>query len=326
MLDKWHKKEKPVFTGITRGVGGFGFGSATGGAGGGPASTTYTIYLWGASASQNGSKSGNVKAGFTELSIHKSSIPGTYTRFEIVVGEQGNTSQSTNGRFGGAGGGAPQGGKPGGGGSFVFLSSPSTTQIFAGDGESINVPVPAADARCVGAAGGGGGEDTGDNGPSTPGGGLTVVGGSYTPAATKADRTNGSPGYIGQDGKPGSPWHSGGGGGGFAGGVTTYDYPGWGGSGFAGTTNPTYTQPFAGPSPVNGLIYASGTTIGNNPATTQWTAPTGAAPYRPANAGLPAQTSPVDNARGYVVIIDDDTGVATQFGYTGNTVFHNFPS
>ena len=28
MLDKWHKKEKPVFTGIARGVGGFGFGAA----------------------------------------------------------------------------------------------------------------------------------------------------------------------------------------------------------------------------------------------------------------------------------------------------------
>ena len=28
MLDKWHKKEKPVFTGITRGIGGFGLGSA----------------------------------------------------------------------------------------------------------------------------------------------------------------------------------------------------------------------------------------------------------------------------------------------------------
>ena len=28
MLDKWHKKEKPVFTGIARGVGGFSFGAA----------------------------------------------------------------------------------------------------------------------------------------------------------------------------------------------------------------------------------------------------------------------------------------------------------
>ena len=34
MLDKWHKKEKPVFTGIARGVGGFAFGSGGGGGGG----------------------------------------------------------------------------------------------------------------------------------------------------------------------------------------------------------------------------------------------------------------------------------------------------
>ena len=32
MLDKWHKKEKPVFTGIARGVGGFGFGAVVLGA------------------------------------------------------------------------------------------------------------------------------------------------------------------------------------------------------------------------------------------------------------------------------------------------------
>ena len=35
MLDKWYKKEKPVFTGIARGVGGFAFGSGGGGGGGG---------------------------------------------------------------------------------------------------------------------------------------------------------------------------------------------------------------------------------------------------------------------------------------------------
>ena len=33
MFDKWHKKEKPVFTGITRGLGGFGFGSGSSGPG-----------------------------------------------------------------------------------------------------------------------------------------------------------------------------------------------------------------------------------------------------------------------------------------------------
>ena len=35
MLDKWHKKEKPVFTGISRGLGGFGFGNVVAGGGGG---------------------------------------------------------------------------------------------------------------------------------------------------------------------------------------------------------------------------------------------------------------------------------------------------
>ena len=30
MLDKWYKKEKPVFTGIARGIGGFGFGASAG--------------------------------------------------------------------------------------------------------------------------------------------------------------------------------------------------------------------------------------------------------------------------------------------------------
>ena len=31
MLDKWFKKEKPFFTGISRGVGGFAFGTGGGG-------------------------------------------------------------------------------------------------------------------------------------------------------------------------------------------------------------------------------------------------------------------------------------------------------
>ena len=41
MLDKWHKKEKPVFTGIARGISGFAFGrvSAAAGGGGGAAYT-----------------------------------------------------------------------------------------------------------------------------------------------------------------------------------------------------------------------------------------------------------------------------------------------
>ena len=43
MLDKWHKKENPVFTGITRGVGGFGFGNTTSS---GPVSGTWEILAY----------------------------------------------------------------------------------------------------------------------------------------------------------------------------------------------------------------------------------------------------------------------------------------
>jgi len=35
IFNEFHRKEKPVFTGIARGVGGFAFGAAIGGAGGG---------------------------------------------------------------------------------------------------------------------------------------------------------------------------------------------------------------------------------------------------------------------------------------------------
>ena len=31
---EWHRKEKPIFTGITRGTGGFGFGASSGDDGG----------------------------------------------------------------------------------------------------------------------------------------------------------------------------------------------------------------------------------------------------------------------------------------------------
>lgn len=34
MFDKWYKKEKPVFTGISRGIGGFSFGVPSAGGGG----------------------------------------------------------------------------------------------------------------------------------------------------------------------------------------------------------------------------------------------------------------------------------------------------
>ena len=44
MLDKWHKKENPVFTGITRGVGGFGFGNPASSGSSGPGTWEILAY------------------------------------------------------------------------------------------------------------------------------------------------------------------------------------------------------------------------------------------------------------------------------------------
>ena len=326
IFNEFFKKEKPVFTGLK-----FGFGS--GGAGGEstPGPNSFTIYLWGAGADQKsgeGETFQNVKAGFTEVTISKASIPGSYTRFEIIVGERGHNDNQTTRKFGGGGGGAPGGGQgtPGGGGSFAFLSSPTATGVFAANGLSLSVPVPQADGRCVAAAGGMGGRDTVDNSVGPPGGGLEIPSNyGYTPEKTEVDRSNGSPGYIGADGTAPGPYSSGGGGGGYAAGLTQYDYPGWGGSGFAGSENTGVTQPFTGPSPVNSLTYTLGNTLVNNPVTTGWTAPAGAAPYRPSDAARPSHHVPADDSNGYVVVIDDTTGTATQFGYIGGKQFYNFP-
>ena len=59
MLDKWHKKEKPVFTGITRGVGGFGFGG-------------------GVAAPSSTSASGGTKTTSGEFTIHTFTSNGNF--------------------------------------------------------------------------------------------------------------------------------------------------------------------------------------------------------------------------------------------------------
>ena len=104
MLDKWYRKEKPVFTGIARGIGGFGFGvpSAGGGGssnGGGSASGATLTPL------DAGVASGDFKFfGFT--------APGTFT----VTGSPVYADILVIGG-GGAGAAAPDGNGAGGGGA-----------------------------------------------------------------------------------------------------------------------------------------------------------------------------------------------------------------
>ena len=102
MLDKWYKKEKPVFTGIARGIGGFAFGHVTGGAGGG-----------GAAYTQN---SGGVindyqEAGGDKYRAHIFVHPGTFTITDPTV-----TSVEYLVVAGGGGGGSDQCGGGGAGG------------------------------------------------------------------------------------------------------------------------------------------------------------------------------------------------------------------
>ena len=100
MLDKWHKKEKPVFTGITRGMGGFGFG----GAGGGAAD--------GATPGPLGASGGNIADGLKPGNgyvYHTFGTPGTFTctnqnEIEVlVVGGGGATGAFCTGGAGGGG-------------------------------------------------------------------------------------------------------------------------------------------------------------------------------------------------------------------------------
>ena len=105
MFDKWHKKEKPVFTGISRGVGGFSFGVPSAGGGGGSSNGSGSASGATLSPLADGVASGDFKFfGFT--------APGTFTVANgpvyadiLVIGG------------GGAGAGAPDGNGAGGGGA-----------------------------------------------------------------------------------------------------------------------------------------------------------------------------------------------------------------
>jgi hypothetical protein len=69
MLDKWFKKEKPVFTGVTRGVGGFGFGAASLV----PGSTIFDG-TW-----ASGGVVGDYESGGNYYRVHVFVEPGTFT-------------------------------------------------------------------------------------------------------------------------------------------------------------------------------------------------------------------------------------------------------
>ena len=287
-------------------------------------SASFIIYMMGGGATTRNSV---IRAGYSQATIQiPSSVLGSYNRLEVIVGEGGpNSSAPPTGQkaFGGGGSGnnTPiSNGSPGGGGSFVFLSSPGSTDVFAASGHSLNVPVSDADDRCLIVAGGSGGNDKHDGAGGAGGGGLSA---QYIPAVPgtdpSVDRGGGGDAYIGKEGVPGT-WSAGGGGGGYEGGYGNNDFDAWGGCGYVGHTNPSESQPFTGPSSVNpGFVYTDGYTIANGPAAgspwNPYTVPASGSPYIPGPSG--GQNNP-----GTVTVIGPSG--TTTFSYTGSIQYYPF--
>jgi len=294
-----------------------------------PTFKTFTIYMMGGGATTKG---GVQRGGYSESEIIiPNAALGSYNRLEVIVGQGGPNSPSPDSGtsvFGGGGAGnnssGNTNGSPGGGGSFVFLSSPGSTNVFASNGLSLQVPVSDADGRCLIVAGGAGGNDKVDGGGGGGGGGLTapiypsVPGGPA--GAANVSRNGGGDAYIGKRGDPGT-WSSGGGGGGYEGGFGLNDFDGSGGCGYVGHINPSQSQPFSGSSPVNpNFVYTGGYTIGNTPnnGSAPWgeyTVPSAGTPYIPGPSG--GQNNP-----GTVTIIGPSG--TTTFSYTGNIQYYPF--
>ena len=115
MLDKWHKKEKPVFTGLARGMGGFGFGAGSASA---AAPSDPGVVASGGFISDFTESGTHYRAhifvdrGTTDFVVH--SVPGATTIDYLVVGGGGGGSRYG---AGGAGGLRSTVDQTGGGGS-----------------------------------------------------------------------------------------------------------------------------------------------------------------------------------------------------------------
>ena len=171
-------KEKPIFTGITRGVGGFGFGASAGGDGG----DTGPLSLSGGSVNPSGLEPGN---GYT---YHTFTSPGTLTA----------TGSGDVELFLIGGGGASGGGAGGGGGAGAVIYRTS-------------VPVTAGSYPIVVGDGGTGTYDAGYTGADQP-----VPHAWFTPGlmigqdSTALGFTADGGGYGGGNGPPpnsGQPWY-----------------------------------------------------------------------------------------------------------------------
>jgi len=206
---EWHKKEAPVFTGVTRGVGGFGFGRSAAAA---------------APQPKFSATGGNLNYSDPQYSFFIFTSNGTF-----IVTE--NTNQSTAEVFvvagggGGGGGGDGRNATSGGAGGVVFASIPApniipgTYQVVVGaqggggSARSINSTQGGNSSfeypvSTITAAGGGRGADWDRNPTASPGGsGGGYDSSGYSPYAVgqgiQPSQNPGNPHIIAQFGTPG---------------------------------------------------------------------------------------------------------------------------
>ena len=211
MFNNWHKKEKPIFTGITRGLGGFGFGGGSSG----PPPVPFSA--------SGGTKTGPVGGYFTHALSNGQSFTvtsGTAAGYLLLVAGGGGATD----------GGMGDGGHAGGGGGGVIIAplslGPGTTPVVVGSGGG---PYSDGANSTFGpnwVAQGGGRGVRYNNSPSTSQGGSP--GGAYGGTLSPLNQTNNPTlpadsrtygyGNIGGEASGGPPSYGGGGGGG-AGGV-----------------------------------------------------------------------------------------------------------
>ena len=265
MLDKWFKKEKPVFTGITRGIGGFGFGAAGGGGG---------------SSSPVGA-SGGTKRTFGEYSFHvitgNPTIDGPSSPYTFNV-----TSGGSNATFdiilvaGGGGGGDDQPGSYAGGGGgaggvrfipeLTLGNNPYPLSVAAGGsnanngGDTIFNPgngngLPAITVNgggYGGAGGGGGGANGGSGGGRDYPGSITQFGAGNDGNGNSGEpRASGPTSPIGDTQFQGSPGNAR---------ASDVGYASGGGGGAKYAPNSYYTPPITGP----GIVVTASNPAGGN--------------------------------------------------------------
>jgi hypothetical protein len=230
MIFEWHKKEAPFFTGITRGVGGFGFGKSAAGGGPGRDNSPVIITMWGAGGggyirkagpewgppSASGGVGGSMIARTTVDNLGLSSGDQLY----IYVGGGGampGPGGPNGGHPGGGGGGSGGYGGGGGGMSSIYMKgsySSGTLLLIAGGGCGGYGVFQVSGLEGDYPGRGGTQSSGGAGGPGVSGGGPGSPGSQFTGGSAGTHGGGGGAGYYGGGGGPGDGGAANGGSGG----------------------------------------------------------------------------------------------------------------